>query len=185
MPLAEFINKRKKALIIAAVFVAFTVVVVQRFLPNYSSTDEGVLIYENVSEEPIDFVENGVFSDKAPDIALDELREIFKGEETDYWEGWTWGSKMVEIIVSSSSHADGYVAGYISRPTVFPSEYRKVVNNCPKDQTVAVGADNPLGNILYSNFDLTTRVDQGDRVYAYCLDSECLNIGKKCVLFDL
>lgn len=184
MSVLEFINKRKKALIAAVAFIVFTLVVVQRFLPTLADPDGGVLIFEEEYDEPIELTEEAVVHDNAPGVTLNELAEIFSGAETTYWDSWNWESGMIELLVSSVSFKEGYINGYVSRPAELAGPYRKFFVSCPKDQTVALGSENPVNNVLHSNFDLVSRAAPDDLVYAYCLDAECLNIGTKCVLVE-
>lgn len=108
-------------------------------------------------------------------------------ESSGYWDSWTWQEKIIEADVITVDLENKELSLQVRRPYGQPIS-RKIINpyiTCSSDETIAVSSMNPTQNFEGGGFDLFDKVEEGDLLMTYCLDEECLNVGKLCILVKM
>ncbi|OGC46464.1 hypothetical protein A2V49_04250 [candidate division WWE3 bacterium RBG_19FT_COMBO_34_6] len=105
----------------------------------------------------------------------------------DYWDNWSWEEKMVETeIIEILPETTEFIVR-ISRPInqEFSRLRQRVKVDCPSDQTIKVSSVNPTSTLSDGGFNIFDEAAKQDIFYSYCLDQNCLNVGKECVLVKM
>ena len=130
---------------------------------------------------------SSVFDNLRVDIQtelLEDMGEFFVGGSTDYWKDWDYRDKVIFAHIQEVNEVDNDVVVDISPPVRerFSNIRWNLHIGCQNKYTIAVSDKSPLSNVIDYDFDVFDRIKAGDILIGFCLEEECINLGKKCYL---
>ncbi|MFC1722368.1 hypothetical protein ACFL0C_01825 [Patescibacteria group bacterium] len=118
---------------------------------------------------------------------LDETSELVNalyGLE-GYYDNWNWEENFVYAEIDEINLEPNELRLFMLRPTTesFSSDFNRVFEDCKSVEIVTLDEENNY-ELAKPKEDSTLEnlYQDGDELFAYCLDEECLNIGKRCIL---
>ncbi len=175
MPVKDYIQKKKFSVTILLIVIVVTLITVGFVMPLITNPEKKVAKDTKTTQ----------VGKLDANMLPSEFVKAFS-EGSMYFKNWNWHDKMVQVIITDSSVSEDSMAGYIRNLTdKFPDrENRRFFNSCTPEQTFAVSNVNPTKSVLAKGFGLVSRASAGDILYTYCLDENCVNLGKSCVLIE-
>ncbi|MFC1756159.1 hypothetical protein ACFLZK_02085 [Patescibacteria group bacterium] len=179
--LKEVVKRKSRLLLVLSFFIITTVLSFYYLIPRTKREES---VQEEMMEEQSTVFEN------IGDAPSDEFVEYNKAleEGIDYWKNWNWEDNLVYAHIKEVDKTNTEMTVFINPPDYsyasFGSKSIFVNVKCPKTKTVAITPSHPLGkpNVVGRGFDVFEKAKLGDTLITYCLDEECLSVGKQCIL---
>lgn len=192
MLLKELFKKKSKTLLFIGVFVMISLFVAYYFLPKEvdplvvdDQVDDHNGVGGSVFQQYNDNQKQNVEID--PDSPAAEMQKIISSKDDSYWQGWSWEEKMVLGVVQEVDQANSTMNIIITLPSgrEFSDQNRIAYVDCSLEQSALIKGSQPEQIVQESGVDILGTASFQDRLYAFCLDENCLNLGKQCVLTDM
>ncbi len=171
----RLLERKSKTLLVVTIFVVFSLFIVYYFLPEVISE----LNIPGLSEKsPFENVGKGDYT-----VNTEELQLIYS-VSVDYWRGWTWEERMFFGQIRNIDILNSEMLIYVVQPKGQPFSGResRAYVKCPLSKTISVRTLNPPDSFIEGGFDIFRKASVGDYIHGYCLDGNCLNVGRQCVL---
>lgn len=113
------------------------------------------------------------------------LTAIYAGSGTKYWEDWNIEDQLVFTVIEWVDYESNALFLYFNQPKnqKFSDNNRLASIQCLPNETVITSNLNPGSTkILDGGFKLIEEADPGDTLFTYCLNEDCTQIGKACIL---
>ena len=188
----------KKALIIEGIFLIAVLLAAYHFLPKaldpLSLNEDGATIKVDNQDDDNTDIGDSVFqrfnddedstTTTSPTVELQQFI-LTNGEE--YWENWTREEKVVSGVVQEVDQVNSTMNIVITLPRgrEFSDLERVAYVNCPLEQSALIKGSQPEQIVQERGVDILGTAAFQDRLYVYCLDQSCLNLGKQCILTDM
>ncbi len=103
--------------------------------------------------------------------------------ELSYWDTWTWNTKLVKLEILRVSVESGNVYASLLLPAESSglSPEKEYEIKCSVDETSVIYFRDPANR----NDEYKPAIEllaSGDLFYAYCLDSQCSSLGRRCII---
>ena len=186
----KYISKKALSIVALVVFCTLTALVIYYVLPKISSTkktedDKTSGGFNTVLFSPLEKSSGEI------EVEINELSRILAsvgtGATQNYWEGWTWETHVIEASVVKVDSDLGDLVLKVTKPMDHPLKDKtiRVGIECSPENTVAYANGEMSPTIIGYNFNLLDKASEGDLVWGYCMQEECLSIGRNCILLKL
>jgi len=102
----------------------------------------------------------------------------------DYWTNWDWKTDLffADIVLSSVSSKSMIIK--INQPSnqTFSGQEINVEVKCDEKDSARYSSNNLI--LVASNIDISNFANKGDKIYSYCLNTDCTVIGGVCILIE-
>ncbi len=192
--LISMLGKKKRTLVVLGVFVVVVCLVVYFILPTVTEVRTGNIIMVNEKEVAAPMSEQTGNADDSPfsNIKIEPSEEFTEYKKsiksgTEYWNSWVWENNLVyaQIKEVNSLNTEMLVNIGLPRFQTFSEKDTLVNVRCPKNNTVAIESRSPENEVAVVDdrgFDIFEKAEPGELFITYCLDEECVNVGKQCII---
>jgi len=180
MVMPQVVKKKSKVLFVVALFVLAALFVGYKLLPQVTTDNNQP---GSSASDPVGSIFGNIGGSRQEEL-LEDMKEFFIGGNVNYWKGWNYQDKVIFAHIQEIDLVNDDVVVMINPPSHERFSKRKwnLHTSCPKDKTIAVSDKNSLSSVIDYNFDVLERAKIGDLLIGYCLEEECINIGRKCFL---
>lgn len=121
-----------------------------------------------------------------PERSPEEEIQRILSNNINYWENWNWQSNLAETRILKVDTENKELTLVISRPNnhSYSDKTVRSLIKCSPDNTAIIYASEPLKIVQSGNIDLISEASPYDVLHAYCLDPNCLNFGRQCILTE-
>ncbi len=160
-------------LVIASIIAA----VLYYLSPRFFTTDD-----KSVNSESFTLVDAAL-----PNTVTTDLYSIFSSANAEYyWNNWDYEKNLIQLTAVKKGVDGATLTVKVDLPKeiAISEKYIPTQITCEKENTYLLSRVNSLQNIIEQNFNLMDKVESGQTLYSYCIDKECLTIGKVCILIS-
>lgn len=180
----SIVDRKKKSVAVLIVFIVAVISVFYFVLPHVrrESFTREESVQEETSEEQTTTFEN--IGDASKDEFVEYQRALEEG--IDYWKNWVWDENLIYAHIKKVDKVNTEMLVYVNPPDYATFSRSNFLLNikCPKTSTVAIKDVTSAGeaDVLGRGFDIFEKAQPDDVLVTYCLDEECINAGKQCIL---
>jgi hypothetical protein len=154
-----------------------------KFVPKFLNKENSPSFFANVENEPIPSKPSPIPTVKEPSETVKDFQVLLESNKTiESTSTWNWQNSYVLFRIDGGDPETKTLILSVLAPegASIGASPITVKLECTLQQTAAL---NDFGkNFLDENFDLFNRIVGGENLYSYCLDENCVSIGKECIL---